>query len=89
MIRRLTNLPPSIETLEGKILRVLGDMQDKGTFEIEEEVESEFKLDLDVDDVQKACEKLVLLGLVDKTPDASGDAFYRKRSPLGEDDLSS
>ncbi len=89
MIQRLPNPPPSIDSLEGKILHMLGDMQEKGTFEIEEEVESEFKLDLDIDLVEEACEKLASLGLVDKNPDSSGDVFYRKRSPLGEDDLSS
>jgi len=88
-IQKLPNAPPSIETLEGKILHVLGDMQEKGTFEIEEEVETEFKLDLDIDQIEEACEKLASLGLVDKDPDSSGDVFYRKRSPLGEDDLSS
>jgi len=88
-IQRPRNLPPGIDTLEGKILHVLGDMQEKGTFEIEEEVEKEFKLDLDIDQIEQSCEKLALLGLVDKDPDASGDVFYRKRSPLGEDDLSS
>jgi hypothetical protein len=89
MIQRLSNPPPSTDSLEGKILHVLGDMQEKGTFEIEEEVETEFKLDLDIDQIEQACEKLASLGLVIKNPDSSGDVFYRKRSPLGEDDLSS
>ena len=89
MIQRLPNPPPSIDSLEGKILHMLGDMQEKGTFEIEEEVESEFKLDIDIDLVEEACEKLASLGLVDKNPDSSGDVFYRKRSPLGEDEYSS
>jgi hypothetical protein len=88
-IRRPTALPPGIDSLDGKILHVMGDMQEKGPFEIEEETESEFHLDLDPDDVQAACEKLTVQGFLDKTHDRSGEAFYRKRSPLGEDDLSS
>jgi hypothetical protein len=88
-IQRPTGQIPSIDTLEGKILHVLGDMQEKGLFGIEEETETEFKIDLDPDQVEAACEKLTASGFLDKTPDNSGEAFYRKRSPLGEDDLSS
>jgi hypothetical protein len=80
---------PGIDSLEGKILHVLGDMQEKGQFEIEEETENEFKIDLDPDQVEAASKKLFLMGFVDQTPDNSGEIFYRKRSPLGEDDLSS
>jgi hypothetical protein len=89
--QKIIDLPPapSRDTLEGKILSVLGDMQEKGLLEIEEQTEEQFKLDLEPDDVEAACEKLVSLGLVDKIPDPSGDEFYKKRSPLGEDDLSS
>jgi len=89
----LVSLPqaPSVETLEGKILWVLGDMQDKGLFEIQGEVERQFKLEpeLDPDDVEKACENLVSTGVIAKQDDPSGDSFFRKRSPLGEDDLPS
>jgi hypothetical protein len=88
-INRPRNPPPSMDTLEGKILNVLGDMQEKGVFEIEEEVETTFQIDSDPDQVEAACDKLVDEGLLDKTPDKSGDNFYRKRSPLSEDDLSS
>jgi len=79
---------PGMDSLEGKILHVLGDMQEKGPLEIEEEAEQEFKIDLDPDQVEAACQKLFLMGFVDQTPDNSGETFYRKRSPLGEDDLS-
>ena len=81
--------PPGKDTLEGKILYALGDMQEKGSLEIEAQVEGMFKLDLDPDMVEAACKKLVEMGLVDLLPDSSGDNFYRKHSPLGKDDLSS
>jgi hypothetical protein len=80
---------PGVDSMEGKILHVLGDMQEKGQFEIEEETEKEFKIDLDPDQVEAACKKLSSMGFLDETPDNSGETFYRKRSPLGEDDLSS
>ncbi len=63
-------------------------MQEKGVFEIEEETETQFKLDLDPDNVEAACEKLASMGFLDKTPDNSGEVFYRKISPLGDDDPS-
>ena len=86
----LVTLPrqPPTDTLEGKVARVLSDMQEKGVLTIEDAVETEFKLDLDPDDVQAACEKLVSAGVVIRRDD-SGEAFYRKASPLGEEDLSS
>ena len=79
---------PKRDALEFKVLSILGDMQEKGLFAIEEEVEEAFKVDLDPDEVEASCEQLVKLGLVDKIPDSSGDNFYRRRSPLGQDDLS-
>jgi len=78
---------PSTETLEGKVMHVLADMQRKGAFEIEEEVETQFKVKLDPDDVQATCERLAKSGLLEKFPDPSGDAYYQKRSPLGDDAL--
>jgi hypothetical protein len=88
--QKLISLPkvPGVETLEGKLMRVLADMQEKGVFDIEEEVEETFSLKLDSDEVQAACEKLSTAGLLTRRP-AGGDVFYRRRSPLGEDDLSS
>jgi hypothetical protein len=80
---------PKIGTLEGKILYTLGDMQEKGSLDIEEETEEAFKIELEPDDVDEACRKLVSQGFLDEIDDPSGDNFYRKRSPLGEDDLSS
>ena len=89
--QRFVALPPSpsMETLEGKVMRVLSDMQEKGVLAIEEEVETEFKVVLDPDAVQAACEGLAARGALKRYPDPSGDVFYRRASPLGEDDLSS
>ena len=81
--------PPPVDTLEGKIVWVLSDMQEKGVLEIEEEVEDQFKAELDPDEVQTACDALATQGMIRRYPDSSGDVFYRRASPLGEDDLSS
>lgn len=87
--QKLVAIPPtpSSDTLEGKIVHVLSDMQEKGVFAIEEAMESEFKVELDPDQVQAACDKLASQGLLRRYPDASGDVFYRKASALGEDSL--
>jgi len=79
---------PGQDTLAGKVLGALGDMQDKGLITIEEEVEDRFKLDLDPDEVEAACDELVAAGLVRKVSPKGEDSYYRKVSPLGEDDLS-
>ena len=50
---------PSEGTLEGRIYRALGDMQEKGALAIEEEVEERYHVDIDPDDVVSACNKLV------------------------------
>jgi hypothetical protein len=83
-------LPPAPggDTLEGRVLSVLGDMQEKGLMTIEGEVEEKFKVDLDPDDVEAACEKLVATGLILKPAAKYEDVYYRKASPLGEYDLS-
>lgn len=81
--------PPSIDTIEGKVMRALADMQEKGVFAIEEAIKSEFKLKMDPDEVQAVCDRLSSQGLVSRYPDPSGDVFYRKLSPLGEDNPSS
>jgi len=79
--------PPKVESLDGKIMIILADMQKKGVFEIEQETEDQFKVKLDPDDVQAACARLADSGLLEKIPDPSGDIYYKKRSPLGEDAL--
>jgi len=87
--QKLIQLPkiPAADTLDGKIMLILADMQKKGTFEIEQEVENRFNTQLDPDDVQAACKRLAGTGLLEEIPDRSGDVYYRKRSPLGGDAL--
>jgi len=88
---KLTALPglPSTDSLEGKVMHVMADMQEKGLLEIEESVEDEYKIELDPDEVQAACDRLASQHLLIRSPDSSGDVFYRRASPLGEDDFSS
>jgi hypothetical protein len=88
--QKLISLPkvPGVETLEGKIMLILADMQRKGLFTIDDEIETAFKVKLDPDEVQTACEALASKGLVKREPDSSGNMFYRKLSPLGDDELS-
>ena len=87
--QRFERLPlPSVETLEGKIMRVLGDMEERGVFAVEEQTEEEFKVQLDSEEVEAACERLVAQGLVAKRAEDAEGSWYRKRSPLGDDDLS-
>jgi hypothetical protein len=81
--------PPATNTLDGKIYCVLTDMQRKGVFEVKEEAEKQFKSKLDPDEVQAACDRLSNIGLLKKMPDPSGDTYYQKCSPLGEDELNS
>ena len=81
--------PPPPETLKGRIVRVLSDFQEKGVLDIEDEVETAFRVDLDPDEVQDACDELSREGALRKYPDPSGDVYYRRASRLGEDDLSS
>ena len=89
--QKLVTIPqaPPIDTLEGRVVRVLSDMQEKGVLEVEEEVEDQFKVDLDPDEVQAACDSMASKGIIRRYPDSSGDIYYRRASPLGEDDLSS
>ena len=89
--QKLVTLPdvPSTESLEGKVMYILADMQEKGVLEIEEAVEGEYDVDLDPDEVQTACDRLFAQHLLIRSPDSSGDAYYRRVSPLGEDDFSS
>ncbi len=87
---KIAPLPPAPggDTLEARILGVLGDMQEKGLMTIESEVEERYKVDLDPDDVEAACGRLVAAGLVLKPAARYEDVYYRKVSPLGEYDLS-
>jgi hypothetical protein len=78
---------PSGDSLEGRILGALGDMQEKGLFTIESELEERFGIDLDPEEVEEACGKLVAAGLVRSLAPPEEDPYYRKVSPLGDDDL--
>lgn len=80
---------PSKDTLEGRVMHVMADMQEKGLFTIEGAVEKEFGVDLDPDNVQEACDRLSSQGLLIRYPEPNGDVYYRRRSPLGEADPSS
>jgi hypothetical protein len=86
---KVRSLPPAPgeDSLEGKILTILGDMQEKGPLEIEEQVEERYELDLDPDEVEAACDKLTSTGLVTKVSPKGEDPYFRKISPLGPDDL--
>ncbi len=86
---KVKQLPPAPgeDTLEGRVLAVLGDMQEKGLMTIESEVEERYKVDLDPDDVEAACEKLIAAGLILKPSARYEDVYYRKVSALGDDDL--
>ncbi len=79
---QMTSPAPPEDTLEGKIAAVMGDLQEKGPLEIEEQVETIYKIDLDPDEVQHACEKLVSQGFLAVLKDSSGGTFYRKVSPI-------
>jgi hypothetical protein len=86
---KITPLPPAPggDTLEGRILGVLGDMQGKGLLTVEDEVEERYGVDLDPDEVEAACGKLVAAGLVQKLAPRDEDPYYRKVSPLSDDDM--
>ena len=86
-ILELADLPPE-DSLPGKVVRVLADMQEKGVVDIEDEVESAYKIDSDPDAVEDACNSLLAMGLVKKFQDAGAEPYFRKVSPLGDDDLS-
>jgi hypothetical protein len=79
---------PSMDTLEGKIMRVMADMQSWGPFTIERMIEDTLKVKVEEDAVEDACEKLVSMGALKSEQDGSGEVYYRKTSPLGPDDLS-
>jgi hypothetical protein len=78
--------PPAPDTLEGRVYHVLADMQEKGIFAIGGSVEREYGVELNPDEIQAACDNLSSQHLLIRYPDSSGDVFYRRASPLGEDD---
>jgi hypothetical protein len=88
--QKIAELPalPGRDSLEGRIVTILSDMQEKGLFTIEGEVEEQFNTELDPDEIEQACERLASQGLIERTNREGEDPFYRKVSPLGSDDLS-
>ena len=80
-------LPPEADTLEGRILRLLSDYEERGPLTIELELEKRYNAELELDEVQAACDKLVSTGLVSKTVPPGEEAYYAKVSPLGRDNL--
>lgn len=87
--QKVTPLPhaPDESTLEGRILRTLGDMQEKGEMTIETEVEKRYQVELEPEQVEEACQKLKEQGLIAVTTPKDEEPFYQKVSPLGEDSL--
>ena len=79
---------PAADTLEGRVMGVFADMQEKGVMTVAGELREAFHQDFDIDEVQGACDSLASQGLLVLQKDESGVGFYRKRSPLGPDDLS-
>ncbi len=79
--------PPDRDSLEGKVLLDLDDMQEKGLMTIQGEIETKFGAELEMDQVEEACEALVAQGFVKRTTTSSEAPFYVKVSPLGDDDL--
>ncbi len=78
---------PAEETDQGRVIRVMGDMQEQGILTLTDRVNKEFMSELDFDGIQAACEELVKTGLLERTNSLADDPFYRRKSPLGEDDL--
>lgn len=87
--QKLRPLPPlpNKDSLEGKIIYILGDMQEKGLLTIEREIEEKFRVDLDPDQVELACDELVKEGLLRERGTQGEDPFYQKVSPLADEDL--
>lgn len=93
-IERRMSEPPG-ETLAGKVLYILGDLQTKGVFEIWSELKARFEgydleFDLDSDKIEIACEDLFEHNWTAKITEGNMPPAYRKKPPLGEGfDLSS
>lgn len=78
---------PDEKTLDGQVLLALEDMQEKGLLTLESELEARYNLDLEPEDVQAACDRLIEEGKVKNTAAKDEPPFYQKVSPLGADSL--
>lgn len=78
---------PDAGSLDDKVLQALGDMQEKGLLTLESELEMKYKVDLEPEDVDAACQRLVAKGLIKSTGAKDEPPFYQKVSPLGSDSL--
>lgn len=88
--QKLVSVPraPGMDTLEGKVMHAMADMQSWGPFTIREIIEENLNVKVEEDAIEDACQKLVSIGALTSEADSSGEVFYRKVSPLGPDDLS-
>jgi hypothetical protein len=89
---------PSTDSVEGKVLYLLGDLQTKSVLQLSKEAEKKFGSKIDFETVQRACDELEWkIKLISGTyagfwndGDMERPPFYRKKPPLGDDfDLSS
>lgn len=78
---------PDEKTLDGQVMLALGDMQEKGLLTLESELETRYNIDLEPEDVQAACDRLIEQGKVKNTSGKDEPPFYQKVSPLGADSL--
>ena len=65
--------------MEGKILRVLADLQRKGYVLLWQRVENTFNIKVDLDEFDSALDSLVRKGLLKRD-----GTLYRKNTPLGD-----
>jgi hypothetical protein len=78
---------PDDGTLDSKVLHALGDMQEKGLLTLESELELKYNVELEPEDVEAACQRLISQGLVRSTGGKDEPPFYQKVSALGSDAL--
>jgi hypothetical protein len=84
---KLLPAAPSDDTVEGKVFRVMSDYDERGPLTIELEVEKRYGVDLELEEVSEACDKLLKLGLIETISAKNEEPFYAKVSPLGPDSL--
>ena len=80
---RLTSLYPSVQTLEGKVFYILGDLQRKNAYEISSQIEEKFNEHVSLQDVEIVCLNLSKQGWIDEMfRDYSLPLLYCRNSPL-------